>query len=99
MAELRPQITIVSFSTAPARDRERGLIGWLSLEVDGLLVLDGVALRRTRAGRLALSFPAPTDRRGRRRALVRPLDDRARRAIEGAVLEALSLPREKEGAA
>ena len=97
MAE-RPQITILSFATAPARDRERGLLGWLSFGVDGLLVLDGVALRRTRTGRLTLSFPAPTDRRGRRRALVRPLDDRARRAIERAVLEALSLPREKEGA-
>lgn len=44
-------------------------------------------------------FPASTDRRGRRRTVVRPPDDRARRVIEGAVLEALGHPLEKGGAA
>jgi hypothetical protein len=85
----RPRISILSFASAPAEDQERGLLGWLSLDVDGLLLLDGVVLRRTRQGRLALSFPAPRDWRGRRKSRVRPLHDAARRAIEGAVLGAL----------
>ena len=98
MAEY-PPVSILAFSSARARDREQGLVGRLTLDVGGLLVVNHVALRRTRDGRLALSFPAPTDRRGRRRSDVRPLDDRARRAIERAVLDALSLPREEGGAA
>jgi hypothetical protein len=46
-----------------------------------------VTLRRTRAGRLALYWPAP-----RGFPLVRPLDDEARRSIERQVFVALGLP-------
>ncbi len=87
-----PSILILSFTSASADEQERGLLGWLSLDIDGLLLLDGVALRRTRRGQLALSFPSPTDRRGRRREVVRPLNAQARRTIEAAVLGALDAP-------
>ena len=70
-----------------------GLLGWMTLEIDALLVVDGVALRRTRSGRLALSFPRRTSRRGRQYALVRPRDEIAGRAIEEAVLSALGTSR------
>lgn len=45
-------------------------------------ILDGITLRRTASGRLALSFPSRTAGDGRRHPLVRPVDDAARQAIE-----------------
>ena len=62
------------------------------LEFDyGDLHVDGIALRRTTAGRPALSFPERTDRTGRRHAIVRPIDDEARQRIEHVVFAALGL--------
>ena len=54
------------------------------------LKLDGVAVRRTLSGRLALSFPERRDGNGRSHALVRPFDDATRRAIEVQVFSALA---------
>jgi hypothetical protein len=58
-----------------------GLLGYVSVFV-GDLIVDCVTLRRTTDGRFALSWPARTDRGGRRHPTVRPVDDEARRAIE-----------------
>jgi hypothetical protein len=80
----------VRFVPASPRDRGTGLMGFVSCEI-GLLRVHGLALRRTRSGRLALSFPCPRDRRGREHVVVRPLDDRARRVVETQVFEALGL--------
>ena len=46
----------------------------------------GGAFRRKSDGGFALSFPAKTDRGGRRHAYVRPADDVARGAIEREIL-------------
>lgn len=62
-----------------------GLLGYLSVEY-GDLVLDGIVLRRTAEGRFTLSFPARTDRAGRRHSYIRPVDDQARREIESVIL-------------
>ncbi|HEX5050418.1 MAG TPA: hypothetical protein VFZ65_01470 [Planctomycetota bacterium] len=62
-----------------------GMLGFLSVEY-GALVLDSIVLRRTADGRFALSFPARTDRAGRRHSYVRPVDDAARKAIETELL-------------
>lgn len=85
-----PRISHVVFSAAPERDVHTGLLGWASFTL-GDLHLDGVAVRRTRDGRLTLSFPERRDARGGRHPIVRPLDDAARRAIEEAVFRALGL--------
>ncbi len=80
-----PEISAVRFSRACAEDQRSGLLGWVTCRV-GDLVLDGITIRRTRAGRLALSFP-----RGRgKRPFVRPLDDAARQAIEREILGAIA---------
>jgi len=84
-----PRISVISFVPAPADERQRGLVAWLTLVVGELLLIDAVALRRARAGRLYVAFPSPIDRRGRRREVVRPLNAQARRAIEAAVRSAL----------
>lgn len=77
------RVTVVAFVPAPRAERTRGILGWVDLRVPGLH-LDSVAVRRTRDGRLVLSFP---ERRGR--AVVRPEDNDARRAIEAQVIAAL----------
>lgn len=76
-----PQVRIRSWIRGSEADLASGLVGYLSLFV-GNLVVDGVTLRRTRSGRLALSFPIRTRSSGERHSLVRPVDDEARRAIE-----------------
>ena len=62
-----------------------GLLGFVSLQY-GDLILDGITMRRTAGGRFVLSFPARTDRAGRRHPYIRPADDDARRAIEAKIL-------------
>ncbi len=85
-----PRIGAVRFSAAPSLDIRSGLLGWVSFTL-GDLRLDGVAVRKTRDGRLALSFPTRTDARGVRHAVVKPIDDAARRSIEKDIFRTLRL--------
>ena len=87
----RTWVTNLEFAPARREDLERGMLGWLAFDIDGSWHVDGVALRRTRGGRLALSFPSRPDRHGFKHAPLRPTCDRARRAIERAVLAELGL--------
>lgn len=66
-----------------------GLIGWVSFQLEPGLLIDGLALRRSLQGELVFSWPARKDRAGNSHHLVRPLDDGARRAIEGELLRIL----------
>ena len=84
-----PRITNLRFTAASRRQHRAGLLGWLSFNLDGTLRLDGVTLRRTMAGRLALSFPERTDSSGQQHPIIRPLDNNARRRLEQAVIAAL----------
>ncbi len=89
MCEMR--ISNLQFKSAQISDAESGLLGWISCSINGSLRLDGIAVRRTADGRLALSFPARRDDAGRRHFYVRPLDDKARRDIEHQVFLALGI--------
>src|SRR5262249_17219481 len=82
---------IRSWVKAGDADQRDGLIGFLSLFV-GDLIVDNVTLRRTLAGRYSLSWPARTDRLGRKNALVRPVDRRTRERIEREVLRCQATP-------
>ncbi len=84
-------ITGLRFTPAPRADTERGLLGWLAFDIGGTWHVDGVVLRRTRDGRLTLSFPSRRDSQGREHPYLRPTCDRAGRAIEDAVLGELGL--------
>lgn len=88
-----PAVVDIRLVAASAMDRARGLLFFAAFTY-GALRLDGVAVRRTRDGRLALSFPVRHDRHGRHHALVRPIDDAARRALEAQVFAALDLKHE-----
>jgi hypothetical protein len=80
-----PELRIESWTSASSDDVRSGLLGYLSIRY-GPLLLDGITLRRTADGHLALSFPARTDRAGRRHAYIRPVDAAGRAQIEAAVL-------------
>ena len=85
------RVSGVRMIAASPDDVESGLLGWLEVELNDTLQLDGLTLRRTSDGRLTISYPARTDSRGRRHSYARPLDDHARRDIERQVLESLGL--------
>lgn len=82
------EIRVRSWVRGTDEDLRGGLVGYLSLFV-GDLVIDGVTLRITRDRRFALSWPARTDRSGRRHPTVRPVDDAVRQRIEREILAQL----------
>ena len=86
----------VGFTPGSEQDLREGLVGYVTLTFADLLLLDALVLRRTAAGRHALSFPSRTDRNGMRHAYYRPLDDRARRVIEDAVFRVLGVDRDPQ---
>lgn len=80
-----PTILVRTWVRASDEDRRGGLLGFLSVTY-GTLILDGICLRRTADARFALSFPARTDRAGRRHSYIRPVDDTVRQDIEREIL-------------
>ena len=84
-----PVVRLVSWVRGSDQDVREGLLGFVSVEVGPVLV-DGLTLRRTSDGRLALSYPARTDRAGRRHPYVRPRDDAARIEIEREIIGLLA---------
>ena len=79
------EIRVRTWVRASDAEVRTGLLGYLSLFY-GDLILDSIVLRRTADGRLALAFPARTDRSGHRHPYFRPADDATRRAIERRIL-------------
>ena len=90
------QITIsnVRFSAGTPETLRQGLLGWVAVTVNETIRLDGITLRRTRAGRHVLSFPARRDNRGRRHSLIAPADNESRLEIERQVFAALGIGEE-----
>lgn len=78
-------VRVLTWVKAGEAEIRTGLLGWICVEY-GVLVLDGICLRRTADRRLALSFPARVDRAGRKHSYLRPVDDAARQAIEAEIL-------------
>ncbi|MBL8726659.1 MAG: hypothetical protein JNK49_21640 [Planctomycetes bacterium] len=90
-----PRVAVRSWTRATDDEVRSGLLGYLGVDY-GDLMLDGVTLRRTADGRLALSFPSRTDRKGRRHPFIRPVDEAARRTIERAILAQLAVADAKD---
>jgi DNA-binding cell septation regulator SpoVG len=87
----RVTVTDVRFAEAPEGQHRFGLLGWIRFTLNDLVVVDGVALRRTRDGRIVLSFPRRADRHGNVHYDCRPVDNVAREAIQVEVLAALGI--------
>lgn len=79
------------FKPASARERASGLLGWISGRLACGLKVDGIAVRKTLAGELRLSFPERRDASGRSHPYLRPADDETRRRFEAEVFLALGM--------
>lgn len=79
----------IRFTAASARDIERGLVGFVAFRMAELFIVDSVAVRLTRDGRLSLSFPELRGAHGRRKDIIRPIDATARAALENTIFKAL----------
>ena len=84
------QVTDVRWTASGVADAQAGLLAYLDVEICGAVVVSAT-LRRTAAGRYALSFPMRTDRRGARHPIIRSTDAAARRELERQVFERLGL--------
>jgi hypothetical protein len=86
-----PTVSRVVLISASGAEREQGLVGWVSFDLDEALRIDGVALRRRLDGRPTLSFPCRRGKAGESHPYLRPLDAQARAVIEQQVFAALGL--------
>lgn len=87
---MTPAVSILAFTPAPPLDVADGLLGWVDLRLGELVIVHNVAVRRTREGEPTLAWPVKDDRKGNRRAVVRPHGDAARVGIEAAVFAELA---------
>jgi len=83
-------ISDIQMMCASEIERQTGLLGWVSLNVDSFRVT-GITLRRTLTGNMTLSYPARNDKTGRQHFYIRPMNDSARREIEYKVFQALGI--------
>jgi DNA-binding cell septation regulator SpoVG len=83
------RVTWTSFRAAPRLDAAQGLLGFASIRIDDAIAIHQIAVRRTREGRLALSFPAPVGDDGQRRPIVHPATAELHREVERQVFETL----------
>jgi DNA-binding cell septation regulator SpoVG len=81
-------VSRVDFTDSSSLDQQQGLLGWAAVQLNGALVIDGVAVRRTRQGNLVLSLPVRVERSGRKRAIVR-IEGTLRAQIEHDVIAEL----------
>ena len=88
-----PDIRLRSWVRGSDADVRSGLLGYVSI-VYGDVVLDGLTIRRTAAGKLTISYPQRRDGQGQRHPLIRPVDDAARLRIEKAVFGAATVAEE-----
>lgn len=77
----RVKLTFSSLS-----DKKGGLLGFLSVVLNDSLVLDGLALRKTRYGKLTISYPTRVDNHGVKHFLIKPINDEVRRELELQIL-------------
>lgn len=87
-------ISGVGFTPASPDHVRQGLLGFVTCTFADLLLLDGLALRVTAAGRHSLGFPSRIDKGHREHAYFRPQDQRARTIIENAIFDVLGIKRE-----
>ena len=86
-------ITHVRFSQGDEEQLRTGLMGWITCTLNGTVILDGIALRRSREGHRYLAFPARKGSSGNLHHYVRPSHADARQEIERQIFSALGLER------
>ncbi len=72
----------------------RGFLGWVSLVINGGLLLNDIGVKQHRDGTVFLSFPARRSRRGIKHYCFHPINRETRALIEEAIFERLSAGRD-----
>jgi hypothetical protein len=80
-----PTVSEVRFHPANRAHRASGLLGWVTAEIDSVLI-DGITLRRTREGRFVLGFPKHVATDGTHYPTVRPRGPAEREAITNRIV-------------
>lgn len=83
------RITNIRFLPAAPAGLATGVRGWVSLDLNEILQLTGIAVRRKPDGGIYLSFPERRDSKGNVFPYMRPLGREARRSIETHVIGVL----------
>ena len=81
-------ISNVRFTAALELDRQTGLLGWISCDLDGLH-FDGLTLRRSNHGRRYIAYPSRSSSGGHKYAVARPIIPELAVAIEERILAVL----------
>ena len=79
-------VTNMSFILADERLRATGLLGWVKVTLANAVIVDGITLRRTAAGHLALTWP----RKPNGHPVATPVNSEARTKIEAAIRKAVA---------
>ncbi len=79
-------ITDLKFTVADAAHRASGILGWIRVTLAGAVIVDGIALRRSLDGSLAITWPKQPNGR----PVASPASSEARKKIENAILEAVA---------
>jgi DNA-binding cell septation regulator SpoVG len=85
------RLTDVRLVHASPAEVNRGLIGWASCVLNDALRVDGITVRRTLLGNLAVSFPTRKDGWGQKHPILKPLNNLVRRDLQHQILRALGL--------
>ncbi len=78
-------VTDLKFTVADAAHQATGILGWIRVTLAGAVVVDGITLRRSLDGILAITWP----RKANGRPVASPASTEARKRIENAILEAV----------
>ena len=70
---------------------EDGLIGWASCVVNGSLYLNNIAIRKSREGKVILTFPAKKSKGDSKYFFFNPISHDAARILEEAIIDKLKL--------
>ena len=82
-----PPVGDIRFSAASRSESRSGLLAYARVEV-GPFRLDGICVRRTRGGRLAVVYPSRPGADGRKHTLFLPTDRSVREAMERMIIAA-----------
>ena len=73
-----------------ADEPEGGLIGWASCVLNGTLLLDSIAIRRSETGEIILTFPKSKSKSGAQYPYYRPITRAAYEKIREAVISRIA---------
>ena len=85
-----PAVVVSEIKLRFVEDGHDGLIAWASCVINGTVVLNNIAVRRGKDGRLMLTYPAKQTAAGTRFYYFNPISRQASACLERAILRRLA---------